>query len=238
MKHNFSASNIPTIPSKAYQNTTKVYQFDKMAFHLFLKSFLVPPCLNSRVFIVSVSPMLPQTCCQDAKGPLGSSASACSWTCLIPTHSPSHLQPSSFPPWWGLWDSTLPPRPQRAPQAITDLQPLPQWTTPLAAPWCLCPWQPCLNPVQRHVSKNKYLLLKWPLLSMKDSRELQCHFRALRNLAKHQCFGLLTQDIPLVSQGKRGKTKTLPAVIYWDTWQQAYSSFGISAYIELLHPFF
>lgn len=96
MKHNFSASNIPTIPSKAYQNTTKVYQFDKMAFHLFLKSFLVPPCLNSRVFIVSVSPMLPQTCCQGAKGPLGSSASACSWTCLIPTHSPaiSSLHPS------------------------------------------------------------------------------------------------------------------------------------------------
>lgn len=108
MKHNFSASNIPTILSKAYQNTTKVYQFDKMAFHLFLKSFLLPPCLNSRVFIVSVSPTLPQTCCQGAKGPLGSSASACSWTCLIPTHSPSHLQPSSFPPWWGLWDSTLP----------------------------------------------------------------------------------------------------------------------------------
>lgn len=90
MKHNFNASNIPTNQSKAYQNTTNVYQFDKTVFGLFVKPFLLPPWLKSSLFIVFVSPTLPQACCQRAKGPVGSSASACPWTRLI---SPGDLQP-------------------------------------------------------------------------------------------------------------------------------------------------
>lgn len=93
MKHNFNACNIPTNQSKAYQNTTKVYQFDKTPFGLLLKTFLRPSWLKSSLVVVFVSPALPQACCQGAKGSLGSSASARLWTYLILARLPSDLRP-------------------------------------------------------------------------------------------------------------------------------------------------
>lgn len=70
MKHNFNASDIPANESKTYQNTTKVYQFDKTPFGHLLKPFLRPPWLKS-IFLLCLChpPCYRPAVCQGAKGP-------------------------------------------------------------------------------------------------------------------------------------------------------------------------
>lgn len=153
MKPNFNASDIPANESKTYQNTTEVYQFDKTPLGHLLKPFLRPPWLKSSLVVVFVSPTLLQACClSGAEGPLGSSASACLRTCLVPARSPGHLWPlanggccplptsmgaaGQHPSRWGRGPVRWLPLP--APR-------LPQGAAPAAAPPRLCPWPTRLN---------------------------------------------------------------------------------------------
>lgn len=101
--------------------------------------FPIPTWLSSGLFVVLQT--LPQACIQGIEGPLGSSASAGPWTCLIPACFPSNLWPlanGNYCPLPTLLDCDLFPGSMAQPTGLLlATMPLVWGAALLAVPWCL-----------------------------------------------------------------------------------------------------